>query len=148
MQSIRRYFSIINLVVFFSFLLSSSFAQKKMIKPVVQETPQIDLESYFKPVLWRNLGHTRGGRSVTATGIKGNNQTYYMGTTGGGVWKTEDAGQSWKNISDGYFESRPDGSKLGAIVSNQSEVIPSRASLEEKLKQLEFILFQTSDKFQ
>jgi pyridoxamine 5'-phosphate oxidase len=41
------------------------------------------------------------------------------------------------NISDGYFESRPDGSKLGAIVSNQSEVIPSRAILEEKLKQLE-----------
>ncbi|MEY3499404.1 MAG: Pyridoxine/pyridoxamine 5-phosphate oxidase [Bacteroidota bacterium] len=41
------------------------------------------------------------------------------------------------NISDGYFESRPDGSKLGAIVSNQSEVIPSRAVLEEKLKKLE-----------
>lgn len=41
------------------------------------------------------------------------------------------------NISDGYFESRPDGSKFGAIVSNQSEVIPSRALLEEKLKQLE-----------
>lgn len=41
------------------------------------------------------------------------------------------------NISDGYFESRPDGSKLGAIVSNQSEVIPSRTVLEEKLKQLE-----------
>lgn len=42
------------------------------------------------------------------------------------------------NISDGYFESRPDGSKLGAIVSNQSEVIPSRVFLEDKLKQLEF----------
>ena len=41
------------------------------------------------------------------------------------------------NISDGYFESRPDGSKLGAIVSNQSEVIPSRTLLEAKLKQLE-----------
>jgi pyridoxamine 5'-phosphate oxidase len=41
------------------------------------------------------------------------------------------------NNSDGYFESRPDGSKLGAIVSNQSEVIPSRTLLEEKLKQLE-----------
>jgi pyridoxamine 5'-phosphate oxidase len=41
------------------------------------------------------------------------------------------------NISDGYFESRPDGSKFGAIVSNQSDVIPSRALLEEKLKQLE-----------
>lgn len=41
------------------------------------------------------------------------------------------------NISDGYFDSRPDGSKLGAIVSNQSEVIPSRSTLEDKLKQLE-----------
>jgi pyridoxamine 5'-phosphate oxidase len=42
-----------------------------------------------------------------------------------------------ENISDGYFDSRPDGSKLGAIVSNQSEVIPSRTFLEENLKQLE-----------
>jgi len=42
-----------------------------------------------------------------------------------------------ENISDGYFESRPDGSKLGAIVSSQSEVIPSRKYLEESLKQLE-----------
>jgi pyridoxamine 5'-phosphate oxidase len=41
------------------------------------------------------------------------------------------------NLSDGYFESRPDGSKLGAIVSNQSEVIASRAVLEHKLKNLE-----------
>ncbi|RTY94930.1 pyridoxamine 5'-phosphate oxidase [Flavobacterium sp. GT3R68] len=42
-----------------------------------------------------------------------------------------------ENISDGYFESRPEGSKLGAIVSHQSEVIPSRAILEENLKKLE-----------
>ncbi len=41
------------------------------------------------------------------------------------------------NLSDGYFESRPDGSKLGAIVSDQSSVIPSREFLEEKLKSLE-----------
>lgn len=40
-------------------------------------------------------------------------------------------------ISDNYFESRPDGSKLGAIVSNQSEVIPSRDYLEKNLKELE-----------
>ena len=39
-------------------------------------------------------------------------------------------------ISDSYFESRPDGSKLGAIVSNQSEVVPSRSYLEENLKNL------------
>jgi pyridoxamine 5'-phosphate oxidase len=42
-----------------------------------------------------------------------------------------------ENNSDGYFESRPDGSKLGAIVSNQSEVVPSREYLDESLKQLE-----------
>ena len=41
------------------------------------------------------------------------------------------------NMSDGYFESRPDGSKLGAIVSNQSEVIASREVLEKNLKNLE-----------
>ena len=40
-------------------------------------------------------------------------------------------------ISDNYFESRPDGSKLGAIASNQSEVVPSREYLEENLKLLE-----------
>lgn len=40
-------------------------------------------------------------------------------------------------VSDNYFNSRPDGSKLGAIVSPQSEVIPSRAFLEENLQQLE-----------
>lgn len=42
-----------------------------------------------------------------------------------------------ENLSDGYFESRPDGSKLGAIVSDQSEVIASRDVLENKLKILE-----------
>ncbi|TMM55885.1 pyridoxamine 5'-phosphate oxidase [Maribacter algarum] len=42
-----------------------------------------------------------------------------------------------KNLSDGYFESRPEGSKLGALVSNQSSVIPSREFLEKKLTDLE-----------
>jgi pyridoxamine 5'-phosphate oxidase len=41
------------------------------------------------------------------------------------------------SFSDGYFDTRPDGSKLGAIVSNQSKVIASRTVLEEKLKELE-----------
>ena len=44
------------------------------------------------------------------------------------------ANKTPENISDGYFDSRPDGSKLGAIVSNQSEVVPSRTYLEELLQ--------------
>jgi len=47
------------------------------------------------------------------------------------------AEKTTETISDNYFDSRPDGSKLGAIVSPQSEVIPSREFLDEKLKQLE-----------
>lgn len=42
-----------------------------------------------------------------------------------------------ENLSDGYFESRPKGSQLGAVVSDQSEVVPSREHLEGKLKELE-----------
>lgn len=62
-----------------------------------------NLTTYFQPLKYRNIGPHRGGRSVTATGIAGDPLTYYMGTTGGGVWKTSDAGQHWHNISDGYF---------------------------------------------
>lgn len=61
-------------------------------------------EEYFKPLKFRNVGPFRGGRSVTASGVIGDPMTYYMGTTGGGLWKTEDAGQRWNNISDGFFE--------------------------------------------
>lgn len=62
------------------------------------------VEEYFSPLKFRNIGPFRGGRSVSASGVIGDPMTYYMGTTGGGLWKTEDAGQRWKNISDGYFE--------------------------------------------
>jgi pyridoxamine 5'-phosphate oxidase len=47
------------------------------------------------------------------------------------------ASKTSEDISDNYFASRPDGSKLGAIVSSQSEIVPSRSFLEENLKQLE-----------
>ena len=47
---------------------------------------------YFQPLKYRNIGPYRGGRSVTATGVVGDLMTYYMGITGGGVWKTKDAG--------------------------------------------------------
>ncbi len=60
---------------------------------------------YFSPLKYRNIGPFRGGRSVTATGVIGDPLTYYMGTTGGGLWKTSTAGQKWDNISDGYFKT-------------------------------------------
>ena len=53
---------------------------------------------------WREIGPWRGGRSTTVTGVVGKPQLYYMGATGGGVWKTTNAGTTWVNISDKYFK--------------------------------------------
>lgn len=74
-------------------------------------------EAYFAPMKWRNIGPFRGGRSVTACGVVGDPLTYYMGTTGGGLWKTEDAGQYWTNISDGYFQT----GSVGAVTVAESD---------------------------
>ncbi len=52
---------------------------------------------------WRLLGPFRGGRVVAVAGDPGDRLTFYFGSTGGGVWKTVDAGRSWSNVSDGYF---------------------------------------------
>lgn len=59
----------------------------------------------YKGLKWRNIGPFRGGRSNAVSGVIGNERVYYTGYTGGGVWKTEDAGVSWKNISDGFFKT-------------------------------------------
>ncbi|WKN30921.1 glycosyl hydrolase [Porifericola rhodea] len=63
---------------------------------------------------WRSIGPYRGGRSCTVTGVPGKPDLFYFGATGGGVWKTEDAGQSWENISDGYF-----GGSIGAVAVSE-----------------------------
>jgi photosystem II stability/assembly factor-like uncharacterized protein len=56
------------------------------------------------------IGPARGGRVTTVTGVPQQPTTFYMGSTGGGVWKTTDAGATWNNISDGYFASASMGS--------------------------------------
>jgi len=53
---------------------------------------------------WRQLGAFRGGRVVAVAGDPRDRQTFYMGSTGGGVWKTHDGGLYWRNVSDGYFQ--------------------------------------------
>ena len=58
----------------------------------------------FKPSMWsglkyRMIGPYRGGRVTTVTGVPSQPYTFYMGSTGGGVWKTTDAGHTWVNIS-------------------------------------------------
>ena len=64
---------------------------------------------------FRQIGPFRGGRSAAVAGVAGNPMVAYMGAAGGGVWKTEDGGSNWRNISDGSF-----GGSIGAV-----EVSPS-----------------------
>lgn len=91
------------------------------INAAVAQTSQSSTEEdYFKPVKWRSIGPFRGGRSVAAHGVLGDPKTYYMGTTGGGLWKTDDMGVSWRNISDGFFKT----GSVGAIA-----VAPSDANV-------------------
>ncbi|MFZ0332985.1 MAG: hypothetical protein WAN10_09115 [Candidatus Acidiferrales bacterium] len=55
-------------------------------------------ESLYSGMQWRLIGPFRGGRVETVTGIPGDPLTYYMGSVGGGVWKTTDAGQTWEPL--------------------------------------------------
>jgi photosystem II stability/assembly factor-like uncharacterized protein len=62
----------------------------------------------YDPSLWsglhyRQVGPWRGGRVTTVTGVPSQPHSFYMGTTGGGVWRTTDAGHSWINLSDGQI---------------------------------------------
>ncbi|MFY0684538.1 MAG: glycosyl hydrolase [Balneola sp.] len=80
-----------------------------------KSTPVLSSEQFNK-LEWRNIGPFRGGRSVASAGVVGQPLTYYMGTTGGGVWKTVNAGNSWENISDGFFKT----GSVGAIAVSES----------------------------
>mgnify|MGYP006271296731 CR=1 FL=1 len=54
---------------------------------------------------WRNVGPTRGGRVTAVAGTVREPGTFYLGAAGGGVWKTQDYGESWHNVSDGFFDT-------------------------------------------
>ncbi len=71
----------------------------------------------FQAMEWRNIGPTRGGRVETVAGVPAKPFTFYFGSSGGGVFKTEDAGQNWKNITDGQLGT----ASIGAIAVADSD---------------------------
>jgi photosystem II stability/assembly factor-like uncharacterized protein len=71
---------------------------------MADETVMTGVEpSALKALEWRPVGPFRGGRVIAVAGHPTEFATFYMGSTGGGVWKTEDGGTYWENISDGFF---------------------------------------------
>ncbi|MEM7482120.1 MAG: glycosyl hydrolase [Acidobacteriota bacterium] len=71
-------------------------------------------EALLDSLEWREIGPYRGGRSAAVAGIPQQRDVYYFGATGGGVWKTENGGTDWRNISDGFF-----GGSIGAVSVSQ-----------------------------
>ena len=79
------------------------------------------VEQTFSHLGYRNVGPSRGGRVTAVAGHRAHPFTFYMGATGGGVWKTEDYGTTWRPISDGYFETGSIGS-IAVAPSNENVV--------------------------
>jgi photosystem II stability/assembly factor-like uncharacterized protein len=100
----RRWFSLLA-VLTFVFTAAPAFAKDSV-------NPEL-----FSALKWREIGPWRGGRVTAVTGVPGKPRLYYMGAAGGGVWKTENAGISWQNISDDDFNV----GTIGAIAVAESD---------------------------
>ncbi len=74
-------------------------------------------DDLFNSMSFRLVGPYRGGRVTAVAGVQGDPMTYYMGTTGGGVWKTTNAGISWQNVSDTVreFDLAEDAKIMGQV---------------------------------
>lgn len=95
-------------------------AQSRRSAPPVSSAAAAPDTAAFRALQWRNVGPFRGGRANTAAGIPSQPLTYFAGYTGGGLWRTDDAGLNWRNISDGFFRT----GSIGAIA-----VAPSDANV-------------------
>jgi photosystem II stability/assembly factor-like uncharacterized protein len=79
--------------------------------PLSAQSANTSSTAIFHSLQYRSIGPSRGGRVTAVAGHRAQPHTFYMGATGGGVWKSDDYGQSWTNISDGYFAT----GSIGAI---------------------------------
>ncbi|MFK7931904.1 MAG: WD40/YVTN/BNR-like repeat-containing protein [Saprospiraceae bacterium] len=110
-------------LLFLALIISvPSFAQRKKKNKKAPPIPTMTFDAeQFSALKFRNIGPFRGGRSNAVHGVIGDPLTYYFGSTGGGVWKTEDAGISWNNISDGFFKTGSVGA-IGIAPSDQNVI--------------------------
>jgi hypothetical protein len=95
-------------------------AQKTASPPAIDASPPSSWRvppAELQALTFRELGPFRGGRVTTVTGVAQEPPTFYFGGTGGGVWKTESAGQAWTNISDGGIEVE----SIGAVAVAPSD---------------------------
>ncbi len=85
-------------------------------EPEAEDAPPVD-PSLFQAMKWRSIGPFRGGRVTAVAGVPGQPLVYYFGSAGGGLWKTEDGGTTWENVSDGFFNT----GSVGAVAVAPSD---------------------------
>jgi photosystem II stability/assembly factor-like uncharacterized protein len=98
--------------------LACLIAATLQLNALPRDPEQFD-PKFFLNLHWRSIGPSRGGRVLGVTGVRGEPETYYFGSVGGGLWKTTDAGRTWNPI----FDSQPVAS-IGAIA-----VAPSNSQI-------------------
>jgi photosystem II stability/assembly factor-like uncharacterized protein len=99
------------LMAFLVAVVGTSLSQKK---PQPSKALVTYDQKLYDAIQWRSIGPFRGGRSAAVTGVPGKPNLFYFGSTGGGVWRTTDGGNSWDNISDGFF-----GGSIGAVAVSE-----------------------------
>src|SRR5207245_468347 len=92
-------------VLLLMFVIGNPAVKLRAQQPAAANNPNVTVDpSFYSTMRYRQVNFTRGGRVTAVTGVSGQPLTFYMGAAGGGVWKTTDAGTTWKNITDGFLE--------------------------------------------
>ena len=103
--------SITSLLFLIGVQLTNAQSKKRNKKSIISYP-----ERMYSSLEYRSIGPYRGGRSSAVTGVEGKPNLFYFGAAGGGVWKTENGGETYENISDGYF-----GGSIGSISVSKSD---------------------------
>ena len=100
-------------------LISFAFIAASLVCSTLASAGPVPVEQLLSALKWRSVGPYIGGRVVTVTGVPGDADLFYMGTVGGGIWKSTDYGVTWQNISDGALPSSSP--SVGAIAVAPSD---------------------------
>ncbi|MBI2402268.1 MAG: glycosyl hydrolase, partial [Gemmatimonadetes bacterium] len=91
-------------------------SQRAPAAPATSLRPVVLDSTLLSAYRWRNIGPDRGGRSIAVSGVKGRPDEAYFGATGGGLWKTTDAGETWFPVTDGQVRS----ASVGAVAVSET----------------------------
>ncbi|MCC3859861.1 WD40/YVTN/BNR-like repeat-containing protein [Pseudemcibacter aquimaris] len=102
-------------------LLSAAMMVLPVAAPQVAVSAGVNVGGKYESYEFRNVGPTRGGRVTAVAGTVDEIATFYLGASGGGVWKTDDYGTTWMNVSDGYFATPSIGDI--AVAQNDANIV-------------------------